>query len=231
MAAIKPNRLIVGAFALTASFLVLASPAVACSRAAPPNIADIVPGEPIPGYGMSPVLGVYEQEHIAGAPGLVLISSRTVSVVTRYWGTPPPHTYLQRHGEGLGVLGMSSCGNEAGHTGLIGYNWVDQSVLEHGTEWGRPLPSIDIRPSTDGFTTTTAGVLDAEQEAELTARFGTPVVLLNSGADRVLGILIAWQYHLALATVIAFAVFALWRLRTRTRSSDPATLPERESAD
>ncbi len=224
-------RALTGAIVIGSLGLVIGAvgvaPADACSRAAPPLIGEFVPGRPLPDSESpdSVIVGVYEQQHIAGSPGLIVISPRTVSIVTRYWGTPPANVGLQLHGAGLGVLGASSCGNQAGEVGLIGYNWVDQNDLDQFPDTGRPLPSIDIRQSVDGFLPTTTGLLTAEQEAELTVAFGEPVVLDISRSDRIVGFLMVWQYHLALiAGVLLFIVIRRMRARrvgTGTADTEP----------
>jgi len=154
-----------------------------------------------------------------------------VSTVTRYWGVPPASTGLQVHGEGLGILGSSSCGNQAGAVGLVGYNWVDQTHLDTSTEPQRPLPSIDTRPFLDGFTATTHGALTPRQEAGLTERFGEPTVLMITSGDRVAAMLMAWQYHLiALVLVAGIAVFLVLRMR-RTHATATATPGASDSTD
>ncbi|MEN8237891.1 MAG: hypothetical protein ABFR53_01690 [Actinomycetota bacterium] len=211
------------AAALVALAFAIAAPAWSCSSIPPPHIDDIAPGEPIPELTGSTAAGVYEQEHIAGSPGLVFISPRTVSVVTRYWGTPPAHLGPQMHGEGLGIFGVSSCGNQAGTVGLIGYNWVDRHDLDIGRDPHRPLPSIDIRPSLDGFTETTTGVLTEAQEADLTRRFGEPKVVLISAKHRFLANLMAWQYHIiALGFVAGLLAIFVFRMQTRRPAANAA---------
>ena len=68
----------------------------ACSIVSAPHIDDLVPGEVV--FGEDQVLGVYEFEFVARSPNLVVTLAQSVSVVTRYWGTPPPRTGLQRQG-------------------------------------------------------------------------------------------------------------------------------------
>lgn len=216
--------------AVTLVALAFAAPAPAwsCSSIPPPHIDDIAPGEPIPELTGSIAVGVYEQEHITGSPGLVFISPRTVSVVTRYWGTPPASLGPQTHGEGLGILGSSGCGNQAGTAGLVGYNWVDQVYLDNAPDAHRPLPSIDIRPFHDGYTETTEGVLTAQQEADLTERFGKPTTIAVSSSDRLKATLMAWQYHIiALVSVAGIAtVLVLRRRRDRSNANDAPSVAD-----
>ena len=193
------------------------------SQSAPPHIDDIVPGQPLPDDAGDVVLGVYEQEHIAGSPGLVFVSSRTASVVTRYWGTPPPSTGPQLHGRGLWFLGVSSCGNQAGHVGLVGYSVVSQRTLDYHRDSDRPLPWIDIRPHMDGFTATTEGMLTPAQESDLTAKFGAPIILDITPTDQLVAALMVWRIHIAVLLVLIAlgALFVLRRHRSKATVADP----------
>lgn len=175
-----------------------ASPAVAGSGPPPALLGDIEPDETLIGYTSAPVVGVYELEHIAESPWLVFISSRTVSAVTRYWGTPPASTGLELHGTEFGILVQISCGNQAGHKDLIGYNGVSGSNADH-PEAKRHLPFINVGSDSEYFV---RAPLTAEQEAQLTVDFGAPVVLGISFGDHVGAVLLAWRFHIALAIVI-----------------------------
>ena len=190
-------RPLVTAAALSVVFaaFVGASVAFACSRTGPPLIEDIVPGVGNAPIGAADVVGVYEQEHIAEAPALVFVDSRTASVVTRYWGIPPTNVGLSIHGSGAGLLGVSSCGNEAGHVGWVGYYWVDARFLDRPANQSRPLPFIDIGNGVIGRLTT-------DQEAQLADRFGPPVSVEVSFWERIGGTLFVWRHHLAVATAV-----------------------------
>ena len=74
--------------------LVPAASALACDWAPLTSVEDVQPGEPLPEFDprTSVVHGVYELEHIAASPDVIIVDERTVSVVTRYWGTAPPDT-------------------------------------------------------------------------------------------------------------------------------------------
>lgn len=184
--------------------LVAASPAVACSQSVPPSIDELASGS----FEGTPVAGVYEQHHIDSAPHLGVRAERTVSVVTRYWGTPPANTGRVIHGNDT-VLAMSSCGNESGHEGMVGYGWV----AEGSTSEYRGLPWVNLGGPD---TWQTAGTLTVEQEQMLEAAFGPPVILEVSAATRA-GALVQlwWAPVLVVGTLGAIAAVISMILRRR----------------
>lgn len=63
----------------------------ACSVAEPLPLVDAIEADEAP--------GVYQQKTVARAPGFFLFwSGSTASVVSRYWGEPPPNTGIQYEG-------------------------------------------------------------------------------------------------------------------------------------
>ncbi len=200
-----------GAFVAAALFTPVA-PAHACSPVLPPRLDDLVPGEPVPS-GNGVVVGVYEFEHIARSPNLVVAISQSVSVVTRYWGTPPPHTGLQRYGPSWEILfGGNDCGAGMANLGDVGYRRVEERAVDN--------PNQPRSGSAIGGVQGSDGSVTAEQEAMLTERFGPPVVLGVSARDRVVSTLMAWQWHLVALVSVAMVIFAV--LRWRRSPSEPA---------
>lgn len=187
------------------------SVASACSWGWPPTIQEVAAD--------ADVVGIFEQEHIAEAPALVFVSSRAVSVVNRYWGTPPPNVGLALHGEGSGILGVGSCGNLAGHLGLVRYGGVSQSVVDAPpSAYTRRLPRINIGSEDNRDVINFDGRLSVDQEAVLTARFGPPVTVEVSRWERIGGTLFVWRHHLAIAPALLVPLGLvvsrrrLWRL-------------------
>lgn len=198
--------------ALLAGLLAWAGPARACSRPIPPTLAQILDPAGLGRDWPSPevtIAGVYEQTHIASAPSLVVRDVRTVSVVTRYWGTPPDLGRVM-HGDGLGILGGDSCGNESGSAGDVGYHWV----VEQGQR--RFLPYIETAA---GWSSR----LTPAEEADLVARFGSPVVLEVNAITRIAALFQLWWLP-ALGAGIAggglAGVFALRRRRSGPEAGD-----------
>ena len=103
------------------------------------------------------VEGVYEQRSIAWVPDLLFRSAMSVSVVERYWGVPPDPV-LETHG-GVGLS--------------------DTFLYQHGgcDRGARPLGDTSVSVTPGNVEVSSRGVLP---EADLSARFGPPVV---AGAD------------------------------------------------
>jgi len=168
--------------------LVAGAPACsACSVQLPPSLDEIV--ETRTAYETS-VTGVFEVEHIAYAPNIGVRTARSVSVVTRYWGEPPPNLGRVSHGE-FWFGGGSSCGNGNRDLGEIIYSWTD------GTE--------ENRGQFSGISTyrgSARSKLSPDQEARLTAVFGEPVELSPSAFTRS----VAWAQIWWLPTLLGMAI-------------------------
>lgn len=183
--------------------VVIAGPALACSQAEAIPLAELATGR----IGDRAVAGVYEQRHIAAAPSLLVRDERTVSVVTRYWGDPPPDVGPVVHGRQT-ILYQDSCGNEAGQKGMVGYGWtwVGETTRERGLPW------VTLG---DAGTWETVGTIDAGQEALLEAAFGDPQILEVSLFDRVLSHGLLWWPPAALTALVASIGYGVMRLRRR----------------
>lgn len=173
------------------------SPAYGCSRPAPPTLEELLGPDPV--YGN--LLGVYEQEHIAGAPNLGVRDRRTVSVVTRYWGQPP-RLGREMHGSST-ILQRDSCGNESGAVGEVGYGYVAQELQRAEI---RHLPHSAIG----------VGGLSQTEEALLNEAFGAPVELRVSWQTRLGAHAQLWLAPMVvLVPLAALSVWGGWRLRRR----------------
>jgi hypothetical protein len=173
-----------------------APPSPACSVRMPPTLDEIVDTRLA---FDNPVTGVFEIEHIAYAPNFGLRTARSVSIVTRYWGEPPPDRGRVSHGE-FWLGGGSSCGNGNGSLGEVQYSWTD------GVE--------ENRGQFSGITTgrqSARAKITARQEAALTAAFGPPVEVPPSAVTRS----VAWAQIWWLPTLLGLAlgVVALFPLR------------------
>jgi hypothetical protein len=169
-----------------------------------PYIEDVLPGEPIRPLATAPVLGVYEVEHIANAGWFG--SERSITVVTRYWGTPPEETGP--------LMVVEGCGSNAEGIGEHGYGWVDTRTERELLGSRMPLSLL-----------VADGRLTSEQEAMLVERFGPPVRLEVSTRDRLVAAGTVWRLELlVIVAATGAALFMLHRHR-RSRGSDRAQPP------
>ena len=161
-------RRIIVSLAVLAAVLVNVSPAGACSRLPSLTLEELLAAD----HPYGEVTGIYEQTHIAGTPSLGFRDTRTVSVVTRYWGQPPV-LGREMHGDTT-ILGADSCGNESGRVGDVRYGYVSD---RHDRADKRYLPYTLIGlPMVDHGANGPPGLLPAE-EALLLETFGEPVEL------------------------------------------------------
>ena len=180
--------------------LVPSGDAAACSLVPMPFLEDVLPGQPIEDWPMQPVVGIYEFEFIAHSPGW-LGSARSVTVVTRTWGTPPQDT---------GPLGVvEGCGADPAGVGQRGYGWVE-------AQGPRERPEFRNSWSLGG----TDGDLTAHQEAMLVDRFGPTVAIDVPPQARLTAFMSVWRRELLLLTgLVGVAVLVLiGRPRHRSRS-------------
>lgn len=98
----------------------VALPAMACSRMPPLELGDLLGGTSWAGQ----IDGVFEYQHISWTPHLGYRDSRSVSIVTRYWGSEPKESGLQIHGD-HNILMTNSCPNGSASLGATGYSMVD----------------------------------------------------------------------------------------------------------
>ncbi len=184
-------------------------PAAACSTDRPPTLDEILVEQEVRDRQ---VTGVFEVEHIAFAPTFFVRTSRSVSVVTRYWGEPPPDLGRVTHGE-YWLGGGSSCGNGNGDLGDVIYSWSDGVAENRGQFSGINVPRESGTSK-----------LSAQQEAALVAAFGPAVdvgpSLLTSAT--------AWAQIWWLPALLGLgaATFVLLPLR-RHVTREVATLAER----
>jgi hypothetical protein len=181
--------------------LVPSGEADACSLPDMPDIEDVLPGEPIRSLNTGPVLGIYEIEHIADAGWFG--SERSVTVVTRYWGTPPDVTGP--------LMRVEGCGTSTARAGEYGYGWVDTRTQQEllGSRVSVSLGGID-------------GRLTFEQEVMLGERFGPPVTLDVSARDRLVAAGTVWRLELlVIVALTGAAVLALRRHRRSRRRAQP----------
>ena len=191
-----------GAAVLLAS-LALPTAAEACSLAPPPNLAELASGV----LGGREVTGVYEQWHLAEAPNLVLRDARTISVVTRYWGSLPAATGPVMHGD-QNLFSQSTCGNMAGSGGMVGYGLT----LGGESPGGRGLPWVEIG-DVGSFETT--GSLTPEQESELSELFGPPVVVPVGLATRMSAVVMLWWQPVVVLSALGGLMLAVRQLLKR----------------
>ncbi len=197
-------RLLLAA-ALCGGVLVTGPAASACSFAMPPDIAGIYPGVPAVEGDTAAVVGVYEFEYIARSPRLLISGPRAVTVVTRYWGHPPAHLGLEMTGDDAGLFGYSSCGDLTRPTGTRSYWYSDERSVDR-EDWGRSWLTL----------VGTEGSLSEAQEAMLDERFGPPVVLGVTLADRGTALVALWKWHMLAALLIGAAVVVVVRRRRRS---------------
>lgn len=151
----------------------------------------------MPGFGDEEVLGVYEREHLAESPSLLVVGGRTVSVVTRYWGEPPPDLGLNLHTASMGWWdsGVWPCYGGGGHVGRVDYRWVGEGTLDDAPRVTNHIEKHFLGLGADDR-------LSPAQDAELTARFGPPVIVGASLGERLGGTLFVWRHHLAVAPAV-----------------------------
>ncbi len=201
----RVSTLLAGAIILAT--LAGSAPASACSWAAPPDIADLEPGTAL-WEGAAPVVGVYEIEHLARSPRLLISGPRAVTGVTRYWGEAPALLGLEMTGMDAGLWAYSNCGDMTQPAGTVSYWYADEKSIER-PDWGR---SVQTLAGTDGS-------LTVEQEAMLVERFGPPVVLGTSAFDHVQARFMLWKWHL-LALVIGTGLLLFVRRRHRVAAPE-----------
>ncbi|HUP76332.1 MAG TPA: hypothetical protein VM282_25075 [Acidimicrobiales bacterium] len=194
----RPARFAGCAAVVTAIGFVPSGGVDACSLPEMPHIEDVVPDEPIRSLNTGRVLGIYEIEHIAYAGWFG--SERSVTVVTRYWGTPPDETGP--------LMRVEGCGTSPAGVGERGYGWVDtrtqQALL--GSRISRSLRGTD-------------GGLSFEQEVMLVERFGPPVTLEVSTRDRLVAAGRVWRLELLVIVAVTGVAVLLLRRHRRARRS------------
>ena len=183
---------------VTLVILTTAPAAPACSRAANPTLHEVLRNETLV---KSPTTGVFEIEHIAYAPNFFLRVERSVSVVTRYWGEPPPNLDRVTHGrQWLGGYGQT-CSNGHGRLGSVWYSWTHGEWDERASIWG-------IAFSRDAAQKT----LTAQQETLLEAAFGPAVVVDHSAVTHITAWANIWWSPILLGLALgAFVVYPLRR--------------------
>ena len=177
--------------------------AEACSVGIPPDLNDLAPG--VPAYeGYPPVVGVHEYQHIARSPRLIMTGPRSVVVITRYWGEPPPSLDMRLTGSDRGIYLTSGCGDGTRPTGDVAYSYTDERTATHGTwTWSsQDLGGVN-------------GPLTEEQAAILSERFGPPVILNISIGDHAAGLWLLWGWHLLGVLLVAAPFIVARRLIPR----------------
>ena len=205
-----------------------------------PALACSITGQPSLLYGLEEGLwaegsGVYEQETVAWAPSILIVSETTASVVTRYWGEPPANVGVQYEGGNwfafLGSFGGDSCdglldndGNilyHDGRVGTIGYGIAPPPAPEVGpgsgpeeqaaagtVPWHRSAPSLELESG--GL----AGSLSAEELAALEAVYGSPQEVDVSTMTRVQASIAVWRTSLFTVVIVFLGLwFTVRRIR------------------
>jgi hypothetical protein len=183
-------RLLVVVAALLGLFWV-ALPAMACSRMPPLELDDLLGGT----SWAEQIDGVFEYQHISWTPHLGYRDARSVSIVTRYWGSEPKESGLEIHGD-HNMLMTNSCPNGSASLGTAGYSLVDPDEPSY-----RTAELIAV-----------VGELSPAQATLLEDRFGPPVerpVLLTARAAA--WGLVLWQPVLLLGVVVAGSAWLVKR--------------------
>ena len=184
--------------ALVVSLLFAPAPTLACSQAAPADLSELIATGTATDLEDRPIVGVFEQRHIARTPMLLIRGPRSASIVDRYWGEEPDLA-VRLHGSSVPLF-FQECGNSAAPLGHVSIGLIlDGSRTE----------------SRSGFHTTLGGLTIDEGRAGLTARFGEPTVVTTGPDDYVMAYaLLLWQPLAVYGGLIALVVgVARW---TRT---------------
>lgn len=195
-----------GVVAMLVAAVWVPSVATACSQdAAKPLDALLASGE----LYSTEFVGVHEQRHIARFPGIPgLVSTRSASVVVRYWGATPNLSVASHGAEGIPLLYWDSCGAGASPYGHVSA----QANATTSTEYPRSdFSNLDVGPGAGG------SPLSADEITALDARFG-PAVAVSSGPDdyAVAYALVMWRPFLVI-TFLASIGYAIW---SRVRGID-----------
>ena len=220
----------IGALVVGLSF-VAAVPAEACSIAMPPPLLFVLEDGQ-----MSPESsGIYEQETVAWAPSILIRSTATASVVTRYWGEPPANTGIQYEGGTwfpfLDRFSGNSCAGLVdrdfnpltpdGPVGTLGYGVSqrpaktegplspEEAAAQGSIPWHRFAPQLPLASGVD------TGALSAAELARLDEVYGRPMVVEVTAFTRIQATIAVWFPILALIAVVFFVVrFVLLHRRT-----------------
>lgn len=229
-------RVLVTVGLVGAALTVTASAALACSLA----------GQPPLRMGLEQGLfdfdgGIYEQETIARAPSILIRDAATASVVTRYWGTPPPNLGTQYKGGGWlswmpNLLSADSCegllddeGNiltPDGSIGTVGYGYApppqnatgplspEEAAAQGTVPWHRSAPSL-LLDNED-----IVGGLSVHEMDTLEATFGPATEVDHPISAYILAtVVVWWPTVIGLAVVAGVIAFTVYRIRER-RSRD-----------
>lgn len=203
----RATRRKLGAVVIAAASLAVAltaTPAFACSLAAPADMRELLETGTATELPDGPILAIYEQRHVAWTPGLLLRTERSASIVTRYWGSVEPPLGVRVHGEGLvAFLGFDECGNTASANGHVEFE-----VL------------LADRAERSGFWTDLGGLTIDEARRGLSARFGEPTEVSTGLDDFVAAYaLLLWPPAVFVAA-LALLVLATRRWRRTERTYD-----------
>jgi len=192
------------AVAVTLSAFLMPWSATACSIAGPEPFDEILAAGEI--YSQ-PLVGFYEQQHIAFTPAFFLRGERSASVVSRYWGSPP-NLSVASHGSGgffIGFLFGGGCGDDASNLGETSIHAATEGAADYRRG---SISGVDLAdPSYPQ-------VLSPAEEAALDERFGPAVAESLGPDDYVLGYtLILWRPLLGLAAFSGLAYLVRSRIR------------------
>ncbi len=155
------RRFLVSCCAAVVMALSFATPASACMTNPEPRPADLWPGEKVDTSLRGAVVGVFESETTERSPGDG-DGEWSVTVITRYWGSPPLNTGSEKHGP----FHQTSC-----HFPRLG------AVGDHHYGYVYEHPDGNrARGRATGAFSEVGPVLNAVQEAMLAERFGPPQI-------------------------------------------------------
>lgn len=150
------RRAVVSCCLAVMAVLSFASPAIACTIIPGPQLSDLWPGEKPFRSFLWPVVGVFESETIERSPPDG-DGEWSITVVTRYWGLPPPNTGAVKHGP----FQETTCPlPQLGAVGDYRYGYVFERA--------------DGERQIGGGILGVGSMLSAQQEAMLAERFGPP---------------------------------------------------------